>query len=67
MSGSETLKQRTWRERMEAAGAVEGALAHLRTQERLLNDAKAAFQEALDRQSEAVQRNIDAWKGTDHE
>jgi hypothetical protein len=58
---SATLKESTWRERQEAKAAVAEALHQLTVAQMAAEEARQAYYDAMDREKEAVQRNIDAW------
>lgn len=59
---SETLKERTWRERQEANAAVADALDKFGITETAYNEARLAYNKSLKDQDMAVERNVAAWK-----
>lgn len=61
MSQPETLRESTWRERQQAKADVAEALERITRTKIEADDARRAYWDALRRQDEAVQRDIDAW------
>ncbi|WP_133259193.1 hypothetical protein [Mycobacterium colombiense] len=58
---SETLKERTWRERLEANAAVDAALIDLLAAQHEVDEARQRYNDALAARDRAVRANIAAW------